>query len=287
MTEVSALLARVEAIYWASGVPPRRGGPARCPLPADARHRLALATLADQRRRSDRSFLAAIVACRADSAEGLRSLLRLFGANAVATVLHWVVAATGPTGEERWSAADVMAAARGEATAAGPVPSGALVGLAALQPSLFRLAPVASPPSWSGPPPRGRSAAAIGVLLRSVESIYFGPYLSADGRRWEADELHALTLAAIALGDGDESAPADDDLAGSFLATLVDCGLDTVDGLTSLLRLQAAGAARTALCWLLPGRGHGGWDDETVLADAEASSWWTSGASAVRGVGDG
>ena len=276
--EVAALLRQVSAVYAAAGAPPRAGGPARVALTASARHSLTLATLADLRAGAHRSFLAAMVECRVDTASGLRELLGLVGANAAATVLHWALAGAGPGPDELWTSADVLAAARGGATMTGTVPKGAFRGLAALQPAVYRLAPGIRPGSWRRR--GGRTGWEIAALLEQVEAIYFEPLDGAVQGFWGADELHAMLLTVIEEGDGGDGP------AASYLETLVAWGLDTADGLACVMRLQGAGAARTTLRWLLvdADTGHA-WPHDRVLAEARASAWWAGSDDGEGGLG--
>lgn len=262
--DVTALLRQVNELYATGGAPARPAPWRRAALAADERHRLALAAITDLTRGRHRSYLAALVECRADTPHGLRLLLRLVAANAVATVLHWALTAPGPDGEERWTAHDVLAAARADVPPPGAVPSGALRWLAAIDPNIELAAGV--PPAPDGPL---RSHDEVSCLLGAVEAVYCqAPSGGGAWRGWEADELHALVLDALldAEREGGD---------GAYLETLVAWGVDTPEGLHDLLRLQAAAAARGALRWLLAdGAGSTPWREEMVLAEATVSPWW-------------
>jgi hypothetical protein len=265
--EVAALLRQVSAVYAAAGAPPRAGGPARLALTAPARHSLTLATLADLRAGAHRSYLAAMVECRVDTASGLRDLLRLVGANAAATVLHWAIGGSGPAAGDLWTKADVIAAARGGASMTGSVPTGMFRGLAALQPNVYRLAPGAQPTAWGQ---RSRTRDEIAALLQVVETIYFEPVDDEVQGFWGSDELHALLLTEIEEEEAQDAAA-----SASYLETLVAWGLDTAEGLACVMRLQGAGTARTTLRWLLVDDDERqSWPDDRVLAEAGAAAWW-------------
>ena len=260
--EVAALVRRVNAVYETGRAPARRANLARRPLTAQQRHSLTLAALEEGQ--ADRSYAALLVACRLDTASELRALLRVVASNAVATVLHWALG-TSLDGRPRWSADDVLAVASGRAPARGAVPSGLLHGLAELDPTVFELAAVVAPAgdaTGSLPTPDE-----VGRLLAAVEAIYARPPAGPAAGRWAADELHALVLAEL---DDVERASSE----VSYLELLVTWGLDTSAGLQDLLRVQAAGAARTTLRWLASLADRSTPDEWPVLADALATPWW-------------
>ena len=263
--ELADLVRRVNALYETGAAPARRATLTRAALTARERHSLTLAVLDDPAPARARSYAALLVECRIDTAPELRALLRVVAANAVATVLHWALATPDPAGRARWSAEDVVAVARGRVPSRASIPTGELRGLAGIDPAIFELAAVVAPPGEPTRPIPGRDE--IDRLLGIVDGIYDRAPSAEAGRRWQADELHALVLAEL---DDAERCRTE----ASYLELLVTWGLDTPDGLRDLLRLQAAGAVRTALRWLRHDADRD-WDDERpVLAEAAVQAWW-------------